>query len=219
MILDYNIFNKIKNTKSKPSKLIYMMEQTPHRIISHDISKYLYNHSFFGSFNRAFLLETKNNLNMALIKHIYGKKFGYRGSSRGKIFKNLEKTVNDIKSLKDILRYNGYNKPGADWDPSYRNPGNGISARYDLSNSLLKNLSGGIDCKVTNNEMAHELTAIAISGPSNENNPNLKTFDWNESNDHKTVREGVPNKFNFPYIKMSPKTICCDNVKDVYTFK
>lgn len=218
MIIDYKVFEKIKGTDNKLNNLVHMMEQTPHRIIYHDISGYMYKHEYFGSFNRAFLSETKNDLHMALIKHLYGEKFAYSGSSRAKIIKNLYKNVKDLKSIKDILRYNGFKMNNFSNDPSSNNPGEGISARSDLSNRF-RNLSGGIDCKVTNYDLSNKLAAIAISGPTNESNPNLTTFDWNMENDKHTLREGVPTKFNFPYIMMSPNTICCDNQNDIYTFK
>jgi hypothetical protein len=218
MIVDYKVFEKIKNTNNKLPNLLHMMEQTPHRIVYHDISNYLYEHQYFGSFNRAFLDETKNDLHMSLVKHLYGKKFGYTGSSRAKILKSLNEKVNDITSLKNILRYNGFRLNNFPNDPSAINPGEGISARYDLDHGS-KNLSGGIDCKVTNYELAKDLAAIAISGPTNENNHNLSTFDWTLSGDSQTSRVGVPLKFNFPYVLMSPKTLCCDNQSDIFSFQ
>lgn len=218
MIIDYKVFEKIKNTPNKKENLVYMMEQTPDRIVYHDISNYIYQHKYFGSFNRAFLEETKNDLHVALVKHLYGPSFGYRGSHRGKIFKHLQEKVSDLKSLKDLLRYNGYKHPGFQSDPSSKNPGEGISARYDLAGFGLTNLSGGIDCKVTNYELVKDLTAVAISGPTNENNPNLTIFEWAQVK-QSIKRDGVPEKYNFPYIIMNPNTLCCDNQNDIYSFK
>jgi hypothetical protein len=218
MILDYKKFENIKNSKKQAKGILYMMEQTPSRIVYHDISKYLFNHQFFGSFNRAFLQKTKESLHVALIKYLYGKRFGYRGSERGKIMDEIQKKVVDLKSLKDLLRYNGYKANNFYNDPSSTHPGEGISARYDLE-KFMKNLSGGIDCKVTNLELVNNMSAIAISGPTNENNKNLSSFDWSKSSDHKTLRKGVPEKFDFPYLLVSPKTLCCDNTNDIYTFK
>lgn len=86
MILDLNIFKKIKGTKEELPKLFYVMEQVPTHITIHDVSKYLYKHLFYGSFNRAFFLETKVDLNQALINKLYGGLFDYNGANRGKIF-------------------------------------------------------------------------------------------------------------------------------------
>ena len=217
MIIDYKVLGKIKGSKKTLPHLVHMMEQTPDNIFFHDISSYVYTHGYFGSFNRAFLQETKNDLHLAMVKFLYGKKFGYRGSNRAKIINALQNNVVDIKSLKDLLRYNGYKLNNFKKDPSSKRPGESMSARYDLEDSHLKNLSGGIDCKVTNYELSQSLTSIAVSGPTNENNENLTTFDWGGQNDIKRV--GVPQKFNFPYILMSPKTLCCDNKNDIYSYK
>jgi len=48
------------------------------------------------------------------------------------------------------MRYNGYHNKQESFpkDRSINNPGSGISARYDLSSSILRNLSGGVDSKV-----------------------------------------------------------------------
>lgn len=96
-------------------------------------------------------------------------------------------------------------------------PSKGISSRSDLG--PFAHLSGGIDTKVTNEELVLKMTAIAISGPTTENNENLPVFDFNKVDSHKRIkREGVPEKFDFPYVLMSPKTICCDSQNDLYNF-
>jgi hypothetical protein len=41
IVIDYNIFNKIKGTNTTFENLIYVVEQTPDKFISHDISNYL----------------------------------------------------------------------------------------------------------------------------------------------------------------------------------
>lgn len=86
IIVDHNIFAKIKGTNKKESKLVYVLEQTPNIIISHDISKQIYTQSYFASFNRAFFEETKIDLNQALLISLYGELFGYNGAKRRKIF-------------------------------------------------------------------------------------------------------------------------------------
>jgi len=193
------------------------MEQVPNDITKHDISNYLFEKSFFGSFNRAFFTETNSDLNQALITHIYGGLFEYNGANRGKIFYKLQNNVYNLKSFKDVIRYNGFKNQNTMFpdDPSKNNAGSGISARYDLMEGFIKNFSGGIDAKITNYKMAVKLEAIVISGPTIDNNPNLKIFDWKDAKN--ILHNGLPNKFDFPWIKISPKNICCNN-DDNYKF-
>jgi len=51
MILDYNIFNKIRGTKKNASNMVYMMEQSPKRIVYHDISNYMEKVNLKRNFN------------------------------------------------------------------------------------------------------------------------------------------------------------------------
>jgi hypothetical protein len=218
MIIDYNLFKKVKGTSNKLHKLLYVIEQVPSHIISHDVSEHLYEKTFFGSFNRAFFQETKKDLNQALISELYGGLFDYKGANRGKIFHKLQSKVKDMASLKYILRYNGYQLRNPEFpdDPSNNNPGAAIAARYDLA-KVFKNLSGAIDCKLTNFELAMKMIAIVIAGPTFDDNPNLKPFDWDEYKSLNIAHEGLPKTFKFPWIYTSPKHLCCNN-NDIYTW-
>lgn len=42
MIIDYNKFKMIKGTKKLIKGLVYLLEQTPDKIVYHDISHYIY---------------------------------------------------------------------------------------------------------------------------------------------------------------------------------
>ena len=211
MILDYNKFGKLKReTKNGNSfkNVLYMMEQNPKRIVSHDISDYLFKHEYFGSYNRPFLQETKLDLNLSLIKHLYGKFLAsYNESHRGQILKHLAKKVTNLRSLKDLLRYNGFNLKAFKGDPSNINPGLGISARFDILSEFNKEkkLTGGIDLKMTDFELSKQQTSIAVSGPTTENNKLLPEFNWNQPSFKNLSHNGLPKRFRFPYLVMSPK--------------
>lgn len=161
--------------------------------------------------------KTKQSLDEALITNLYGNTFSYRGSARRRIVNHLAKKVTNLKSLKDVLRYNGFKKQTAFHDPSSFDPSKGISSRSDLG--AFGHLSGGVDTKVTNSDLVSKMTAIAVSGPTTENNENLPVFDFAKVDPHKRIkREGVPERFSFPYVLMNPKTICCENQNDLYNF-
>lgn len=225
MVLDYKVFDKVKGSKvaNNQKKLLYVLEQTPGSIIQHDVSDYLFNNTYFASFNRAFFSETEDSLNMQLIKSLYGDTFSFQESSRGKIFKHLEGGVKNFTNFKNVLRYNGFKDESSEAsfpdDPSRSNPGHGISARFDLEDKELNNLSGAIDCKLTNSDMIQKVTSVIVSGPTTENNPNLVPFDWDDYKDLDIRHVGLPQKYNFKWLMASPKNIKENKDNDIYEFE
>ncbi len=53
--------------------------------------------------------------------------------------------------------------------------------------------------------MSKKLEAIVVSGPTTEDNHNLKNFEF--TNKDRTVRNGVPDHFDFSWVITSPKTL------------
>ena len=91
-------------------------------------------------------------------------------------FQSLEKIVNDMSSMKDIMRYNGYRNNRGDFDdPSVNSPGNAIAARADLDNN--PNYSGALDSKITNLSMIQTMNNYAMSGPTTSKNKYLPIFE------------------------------------------
>jgi len=64
------------------------------------------------------------------------------------ILGHFEKSLFTLNDFTKLMQYNGYKNRQNDFpdDPSYNNPGDGISARYELTPDVL--LRGGIDFKV-----------------------------------------------------------------------
>lgn len=116
------------------------------------------------------------------------------------------------------MRYNGYKLNRSDFpdDPSNSNPGFGISARYDLDKEFY--LSGGIDSKITNNLLIEELSSLIISGPTNENNENLPTFNWDKVDKSTISITGLPDKYDFKWLLANPKTMKNNEINDIYEF-
>ena len=206
MILDYKELSKSKNkpiSTLTPSNMLYMIEQTPSRIISHDITAYLFHHGYFASYNRAFLEETKHDLHSAMIKNLYGSVLSsYSKSHRGSIFKHFNKQIKSLNALKALLRYNGFKEKRADdfKDPSKHHPQHAISARFDYAKK--KRYSGGIDTKVVDSEMFFKKEIIAINGPTTENR-HFKSFEFVDGNGGMGIRhEGIPKRIEFPYVKL-----------------
>ncbi len=169
-------------------------------------------------------------MNEKLIKELYGDLFSSQGALRGKIFKKLQKSVKDLKSFKNVLRYNGYKLTDNNFpdDPSKTSPGHGISARFDLEQKEINNLSGGIDCKLTDGDMMKKMSTVIISGPTKDNNKNLPVFSWlkkdseyaeyvqDKKDEYRIV--GLPSKYDFDWYLASPQTLQDDSVKDKFSF-
>lgn len=243
IINDYKVFENLKNLdKSKSRKIqvdkdllnlsngmTIIMEQTPDAIIVHDLSKEILENSYFPGFNKAFFQETQKDLNTNLIEEVYGEEFSYEKSPRKIIFNLLENKITSEKEFKDTLMYNGYNLSKENdnnklsSDPSYSNAAVGISSRYDLTESKMP--FGGTDFKMTSLKMISNMEAIYHSGPTTENNDNLIIFNWDDydklvdqNKANKIYHEGVPNSFNFPFIKINSSNILSESDSTQYKF-
>ena len=225
MIIDYNKFKEIKGKKlsdlvinkninennlvqetleveegvgnSKIQNILFVVEQDPIRIISHDITTHLLKQTYFGSYNRAFFDETNLDLNTSLIRHLYGDYLGsIKKSNRARIFQYFQGKIHTLKDLIKLLRYNNYQgleKNGFVKDPSLTNPSHAISARFDLHKKKnIKKITGGIDTKATSSEMIKDYRSIVINGPSEMQ----QTFKFS----NKTKHRGIPDEIDFPYI-------------------
>ena len=219
MVVDYKKVDEYNKGNTEKKDMFYLIEQIPNKIITKDMTEYLFENQYYGSVNRPYLKETNEIMQSEKVKNLYGDIFLYEGAERTKIFELLytNKTNITLKEFKNMLRYNGFKLNVTD-DPSNEEPSMGISSRYELVDHPKKKkyLTGGTDLKITNNELISQMTSIAINGPTNENNENLKTFKWSDYTDSKVEHLGLPEEYNFPYIKMSPNDI--DNNEDIYTF-
>ena len=75
--------------------------------------------------------------------------------------------------------------------------GQGISARGDLNSMPM--FAGGIDFKIVNSNMVNNLQILTKCGPSHENNPNLKIFNFLDFKNYPISKYhfGAPDRFNF----------------------
>lgn len=218
LVLDYKEFEKIKGSNTPPKNLFYMLEQIPNRIIKKDVTKYLWDKQYFGSYNRAFFDESNVDLHQALINNLYGPIIGdYKYSRRGKQFKFLEGEVKGLKSIMETMRYNGYKMNRFPGDSSNKSPASAISARYDIKDNK-KLFIGGTDAKVTNYEFVKDMISIAVEGPTNDlHNPNLQPYKFAD----KKIPEmlDIPEIIKFPFIKIDPKTFTNKEIDDTFRWE
>ncbi|XP_054928985.1 putative phospholipase B-like 2 [Dermacentor andersoni] len=118
----------------------------------------------------------------------YGDYYSYEHCPRAKMLKRDHEKLTDMDSIMTYMWYNDYKN-----DPLSRcnctppqNPAYAIAARYDLLcpdgkyevPGMYRHGMGGIDVKVTNQELMASLEYVAVSGPTWINVP---AFQWSTS--------------------------------------
>ncbi len=167
----------------------YILEQAPGFVEVSDMSEYLFNNAYWGSYNRPYLESISKISGYYDMMKRYGKTYSYFENPRAQIISNSIHNVKDIDSLKDLLQ-NNMNISKTDYI-------NSLSPRYDLTiNTEIKRSSGGIDTKIVNIDMIRHNKILAKSGPSTLNN--AKPFNWKDwPND---PHYGLPEEWNFDWV-------------------
>ncbi|KAA0706336.1 Phospholipase B-like 1 [Triplophysa tibetana] len=126
----------------------------------------------------------------------YGNDFSYDLCPRAKIFRRDQSSVNNMTSLKHIMRYNDYkNDPYSEGDPC-----KSICCRNDLREHHASP-GGCYDTKVTDLHMAQEFVSEALNGPTTDGG--LPVFSWEKFNG--TLHQGLPQQYNFSFVSMQPQ--------------
>ncbi|KAL1446444.1 hypothetical protein MTO96_043202 [Rhipicephalus appendiculatus] len=133
----------------------------------------------------------------------YGDLYSYEKCPRARMFQRDHGNLTDVDSVVTYLRYNDYKN-----DPLSRcnctppeNPVLAISARTDLLDPngqydtplMIRRAVGGIDAKVTSNELFPSLEFVGESGPTWRNQP---PFQWSTSG-LAGSHLGQPDKWQF----------------------
>jgi len=129
----------------------------------------------------------------------YGNSYSYTKCPRAQIFHRDAPAVQTLDDMKRIMRYNEYQT-----DPlSLQNACSSISARCDLNTPWSGHYVaafGGIDSKITDQNLISQFQAWAVSGPAWDSQP---PFAW--TNQWKAVPEyGMPQVYGFYFELMSP---------------
>jgi len=197
ILVDYNRFTPYQPLQDGT---LFIAEQIPGKVISTDATYFL-RLGYWPSFNIPFFQETYDTCMFTTIREKYGSWMTYSLSPRGQIFRRDNGKVRTLNDTANILRYN-------DWthDPlAAGSPGNQISSRFDLvpknqhptNPYLVRAAFGGIDSKVTSRELMRKGQVWAQSGPTHDQVP---AFDWRDWPG--TVHEGLPTRWDFPWIEM-----------------
>ncbi|XP_058477316.1 phospholipase B-like 1 [Solea solea] len=171
-----------------------VVEQIPGKVMHSDQTQAL-RRGYWPSYNIPFHVEIYSLSGFGVMWKRYGVDFSYDLCPRAKILRRDQAKVSDLNSLKHIMRYNNYKR-----DPySKGHPCKTICCRDDLRPRRPRP-GGCYDTKVTDFQMAHQLAAEAINGPTTQGG--LRPFSWQSFN--LTTHQGLPQTYNFPFVTMRP---------------
>ncbi|CAI5659559.1 phospholipase B-like 1 isoform X3 [Oreochromis niloticus] len=191
MVVD---LSRISLSKSIRDGALTVVEQIPGKVMDSDQTRAL-RRGYWPSYNIPFHAEIYNLSGYSVMWKRYGEDFSYDLCPRAKILRRDQAKVSDLISLKRMMRYNNYKK-----DPySKGHPCKTICCRNDLRPRRPRP-GGCYDTKVTDYQMALQLVAEAINGPTTQGG--LRPFSWQSFNF--TIHQGLPHTYSFPFITMRP---------------
>jgi len=200
MVVDNSLYPG--SMEALPNNTFWILEQIPGYVESADMTWFINEKGFWPSYNIPYFKYIFDISGFPLWVQQYGNWFSYQECPRCLIFGRDHNNVNDMNSMKWIMRYN-------DWqtDPlSQGNSGNAIASRFDLVNTtvvpnpwLVKAAFGGIDSKVTSARDAMKVIAQGVSGPTWDQQPVFSWAPWSN-----VTHLGMPEEFGFDWHKFDP---------------
>ncbi|KAK5611050.1 hypothetical protein CRENBAI_022623 [Crenichthys baileyi] len=191
MVVD---LNKVSLRHSIRSGALTVVEQIPGKVVHSDQTQAL-RRGYWPSYNIPFHAEIYNLSGYAAMWKRYGEDFSYDLCPRAKILRRDQAKVSDLGSIKHMMRYNNYKR-----DPySKGHPCKTICCRNDLRPRRPRP-GGCYDTKVSDYQMALQLSAEAINGPTTQGG--LRPFSWQSFN--LTAHQGLPHTYAFPFVTMKP---------------
>ncbi|KAM9716279.1 phospholipase B-like 1 [Menidia menidia] len=194
MVVD---LSKISLRHSIRKGALTVVEQIPGKVLHSDQTPVLRS-GYWPSYNIPFHTEIYNLTGYSLMWKRYGEDFSYDLCPRAKILRRDQAKVSDLRSLKHMMRYNNYKR-----DPySKGHPCKTICCRNDLRPRRPRP-DGCYDTKVTDYQMALQLAAEAINGPTTQGG--LRPFSWQSFN--LTAHQDLPHTYKFDFVSMRA-TLC-----------
>ncbi|KAF7637678.1 Phospholipase B-like, partial [Meloidogyne graminicola] len=200
-VLDYKLFKP--GQELPKNDLIWILEQIPGLVVSRDITWFINRYGYWPSYNIPFLSkisELSGFNEKGLLNNWW--RWGY--TPRAKIFHRDHNKVKDLKTLKELMRYNDYTHdeysrckcdPHIQLNISTRGDLNPKNGKYEVSGMGFRN-HGSIDYKGTNFELFKQLRFEVIGGPTYGGPGNLPYFSWSNTKIN-TTHYGQPINWNF----------------------
>jgi hypothetical protein len=196
MVLDLKKFH-LNNVLEDDA--LWVAEQVPGYVHIGDQTAIL-REGYWASYNVPFYEDIFEMSGYAAMEKTKGPSVSHDLAPRAKIFRRDEGKVTSVEAFEHIMRYNDYKD-----DPySKGSPMNAICSRGDLEST--PSLGGCYDTKVTDYEMAMQMTSLAISGPTYQDQPIFSWRNFPNVSFH-APHYGQPVEFNFPFVRMAPADI------------
>ncbi|KAL4002494.1 Phospholipase B family protein [Acanthocheilonema viteae] len=209
-VLDYKLFKP--NEKLPTNNLLWVLEQTPGLVISHDMTWFLKNYTYWPSYNIPYF---------KIISEISGFKekgqlldwYKWESCPRAKIFKRDHHKVINLDTLQKLMRYNDYKHDefskckcippySAEASISTRGDLNPPNGTYEI-NAMGHRNHGSIDYKGTNYHLFKNLRFKAWGGPPYDP---LPVFSWATTN-IQAKHYGQPTVWQFKEIETQWETV------------
>ncbi|XP_012944732.1 putative phospholipase B-like 2 [Aplysia californica] len=205
MIVDYKRF--VPSRETGVPGTFYLIEQIPGTIEYADLTDYLYEKSYFGSYNVPYFPDIFNKSGLPPLVKKFGDWFTYDKNPRALIYKRDVPKVTDLDSMTKLMRYNNFkNDPlsRCNCTPPY-SAENAISCRDDLNpangtypfGALGHRPHIGTDMKLISYDLFKSLSFLAISSPTYDD---LPPFQWSKSDYNYMSHLGHPDVWKFPRI-------------------
>ena len=219
MIIDYKLFKRGTKLSNLGNDLLWIVEQMPGLTRAKDVTYVLREEGYWASYNVPFIKQIYQISGNEELFRKSGSFYSWNSTARARIFRREESKVTDLKSLYSLMRYNDfkvdplskcqeYNQTcsppySADLTIAARNDLNDPKGRYPLYQWGHRG-EGAIDAKLTNIDMVSKMEMIAVSGPTDKQQP---PFQWSKS-DLTLSHVGQPDLFNFKpiHVKWFPST-------------
>eukprot|EP01116_Phalansterium_solitarium_P020882 TRINITY_DN6321_c0_g1_i1.p1 TRINITY_DN6321_c0_g1~~TRINITY_DN6321_c0_g1_i1.p1 ORF type:complete len:550 (+),score=222.39 TRINITY_DN6321_c0_g1_i1:99-1748(+) len=191
-------FNKFVPGQKVADDTLWIIEQIPGFTQSGDVSFLLRDQGYFPSYNIPYFKNIFNISGFPSAVAQWGSWFDYNLHPRALIYAREQSKVQNLGGAKYIQRFNEWQT-----DPVAKgNSINAIASRGDLVNQtnpanpfLARSCFGAIDAKITSSKLIKNFQAVAISGPTYNEQPYFRwTDEWSN-----VVHVGQPELFNFDW--------------------
>merc|ERR1719284_1888638 len=200
MVVDYNKFSSGENLRDGA---FYVVEQVPGVTHAADMTKFLQEHGFWASENRAWFKDVRDAAGATEAEELHGDLFSADRNPRAHIFAATAPELTSLAGMRDEMQRNRWPH---EVDGGIGNtPDHAIAARGDLDKQS-PNPNGAVDSKVTSACLVKKLQCDAISGPTHESQ---KPFKWTDERGRELYpdapHDGQPDLWNFDWVRMAPE--------------